>query len=131
MEAKLEKIVEELNALTVLEMSQLKSGLEEAWGVEAAAGGGVVMAAAPAAGGADAAADEATEFNVVLVASDDKKKIAAIKEVRAATGLGLKEAKEIVESAPKSIKEGVDKKTADELKSKLEAAGCKVECKPA
>ena len=130
MEQKLEKIVEELGALTVLEMSQLKSALEEAWGVEAAAGGGVVMAA-PAAGGADPAAEEATEFNVILVASDEKKKIAAIKEVRAATGLGLKEAKEIVESAPKPIKEGVDKKTADELKSKLEAAGCKVECKPA
>ena len=129
MEKKLEKIVEELGALTVLEMSQLKSALEETWGVEAATGGGVVMAA-PAADGADAATEEATEFNVTLTSIDATKKIAAIKEVRAATGLGLKEAKDICDTAPKLIKEGVDKKTADELKTKLEAAGCKVECKP-
>lgn len=117
--SKLEKIYEELSALTVLEIAELGKMLEEKWGVTAA----VAVAAAPAAGAA--ATEEKTEFTVTLE-SFGSNKIAVIKEIRAITGLGLKEAKDLVEGAPKPVKEGVDKKTADEIKGKLEAAGAKV-----
>ena len=124
--ANLEKIVEDLSALTVLEAAELAKMLEEKWGVSAAAAAAV--AAAPAAGGAAAAAEEQTEFTVVLASAGDKK-IEVIKEVRAITGLGLKEAKDLVEGAPKAVKEGVSKAEAEELKKKLEDAGAKVELK--
>lgn len=124
--ADLEKIAEDLSSLTVLEASELASMLEEKWGVSAAAP--VAMAAAPAAGGGEAAAEEKTEFDVVL-ASYGEKKINVIKEVRAITGLGLKEAKDLVEAAPKSVKDGVNKDEAEELKKKLEGAGATVELK--
>ena len=123
--ADLEKIAEELSALTVLEAAELSTLLEEKWGVSAAAP--VAVAAAPAGGG-EAAAEEQTEFDVIL-ASFGEKKINVIKEVRAMTGLGLKEAKDLVESAPKAIKEGVAKDEAEELKKKLEDAGATVELK--
>ena len=122
--ADLDKIVEELSALTVLEAAELSKKLEEHWGVSAAAP--VAAAAAPAAGGEAAA--EKDEFDVVLTAFGEKK-INVIKEVRGITGLGLKEAKELVEGAPKSVKEGVSKSEAEELKAKLEAAGASVELK--
>lgn len=121
--ADLDKIVEELSTLTVLEAAELSKKLEEHWGVSAAAP--VAAAAAPAA--AEAAAEK-DEFDVVLTAFGEKK-INVIKEVRAITGLGLKEAKELVESAPKPVKEGVSKSEAEELKAKLEAAGASVELK--
>ncbi|GAB4531926.1 MAG: 50S ribosomal protein L7/L12 [Parvularculaceae bacterium] len=125
--ADLEKIAEELSSLTVLEAAELSKLLEEKWGVSAAAP--VAVAAAPGAGGGEAAAaEEKTEFDVVLAAAGDKK-INVIKEVRAITGLGLKEAKELVEGAPKPVKEGVAKAEAEEMKAKLEAAGAKVELK--
>ncbi len=124
--ADLEKIAEELSALTVMEAAELSSLLEEKWGVSAAAPV-AVAAVAGGAGGAEAA-EEKDEFDVVL-ASFGEKKIGVIKEVRAITGLGLKEAKELVESAPKSIKEGVKKEEAEELKKKLEDAGATVELK--
>jgi large subunit ribosomal protein L7/L12 len=123
--ADLEKIAEELSALTVLEAAELSTLLEEKWGVSAAAP--VAVAAAPAGGG-EAAAEEKTDFDVIL-ASFGEKKINVIKEVRAITGLGLKEAKDLVESAPKSIKDGVPKDEAEELKKKLEDAGATVELK--
>ena len=123
--ADLEKIVEELSSLSVLEASELSKLLEDKWGVSAAA---PVAVAAPAAGGGEAAAEEKDSFTVVLAAAGDKK-INVIKEVRTATGLGLKEAKELVESAPKDIKEDVPKDEANEIKEKLEAAGAKVELK--
>ena len=123
--ANLEKIVEELSALTVLEAAELSKMLEEKWGVSAAAA--VAVAAGPAAAAA-APVEEQTEFNVVLAAAGDKK-IEVIKEVRAITGLGLKEAKDLVEGAPKPVKEGVNKAEAEEIKKKLEAAGAKVELK--
>ena len=123
--ANLDKIVEELSALTVIEAAELSKMLEEKWGVSAAA---PVAVAAVAAGGGAAAAEEQTEFEVVLAAAGDKK-IDVIKEVRAITGLGLKEAKDLVEGAPKTLKEGVSKADAEELKKKLEAAGAKVELK--
>ncbi|WP_404380702.1 50S ribosomal protein L7/L12 [Caenispirillum salinarum] len=123
--ADLEKLVDELSNLTVLEAAELSKMLEEKWGVSAAAP--VAAAAAPAAGGA-AAAEEKTEFDVIL-ASAGEKKINVIKEVRAITGLGLKEAKELVEGAPKPIKEGVDKDEAAKLKKQLEEAGASVELK--
>ena len=125
--ANLEKIVEELSSLTVLEAAELAKLLEEKWGVSAAAA--VAVAAAPAAGGgAAAAAEEKTEFTVVLASAGDKK-IEVIKEVRAITGLGLKEAKDLVEGAPKPLKEGVNKDEADKIKAQLEKAGAKVELK--
>ncbi|WP_043647246.1 50S ribosomal protein L7/L12 [Caenispirillum salinarum] len=124
--ADLEKLVDELSNLTVLEAAELSKMLEEKWGVSAAAPV-AVAGAAPAAGGA-AAAEEKTEFDVIL-ASAGEKKINVIKEVRAITGLGLKEAKELVEGAPKPIKEGVDKDEAEKLKKQLEEAGASVELK--
>ena len=123
--ADLNKIVDDLSALTVLEAAELAKLLEEKWGVSAAAA--VAVAAAPA-GGAAAAVEEQTEFTVVLASAGDKK-IEVIKEVRAITGLGLKEAKDLVEGAPKPIKEGVDKAEAEKLKEQLEKAGAKVELK--
>ncbi len=125
--ADLQKIVDDLSALTVLEAAELAKLLEEKWGVSAAAA--VAVAAAPGAGGAGAAAaEEKTEFTVVLAAAGDKK-IEVIKEVRAITGLGLKEAKDLVEGAPKPLKEGVAKDEAEKIKAQLEAAGAKVELK--
>jgi large subunit ribosomal protein L7/L12 len=123
--ADLSKIVDELSTLTVLEAAELSKLLEEKWGVSAAA----PVAAAAAGGGAAApAVEEKTEFDVVLTAAGDKK-INVIKEVRAITGLGLKEAKDLVEGAPKTVKEGVAKAEAESLKAKLEEAGAKVELK--
>lgn len=125
--ADLAKIVDELSALTILEAAELSKMLEEKWGVSAAAA--VAVAAMPAGGGAAAAAvEEQTEFTVMLAAAGDKK-IEVIKEVRAITGLGLKEAKDLVEAAPKAVKEGVGKDEADKLKKQLEGAGAKVEIK--
>jgi large subunit ribosomal protein L7/L12 len=125
--ANLEKIVEDLSSLTVLEAAELAKLLEAKWGVSAAAA--VAVAAGPAAGGAAAApAEEQTEFTVVLAAVGDKK-IEVIKEVRAVTGLGLKEAKDLVEAAPKPVKEGVSKEEAEKIKAALEKAGAKVEFK--
>ncbi|QCK87113.1 50S ribosomal protein L7/L12 [Phreatobacter aquaticus] len=123
--ADLAKIVDELSSLTVLEAAELAKLLEEKWGVSAAAA--VAVAAAPA-GAAAAAVEEQTEFTVMLAAAGDKK-IEVIKEVRAITGLGLKEAKDLVEAAPKAVKEGVTKDEAEKLKKQLEAAGAKVELK--
>ncbi|WP_347302867.1 50S ribosomal protein L7/L12 [Croceibacterium sp. TMG7-5b_MA50] len=124
--ADIAKIVEDLSALTVLEAAELAKALEEAWGVSAAA---AVAVAAPAAGGAGAAAEEEkTEFDVVLT-GDGGKKIQVIKEVRAITGLGLTEAKALVEGAPKPIKEGVNKAEAEDIKAKIEAAGGTIELK--
>ena len=122
--ADLQKIVDDLSSLTVLEAADLAKMLEEKWGVTAAAA--VAVAAAP--GAAAAAVEEKTDFTVVLASAGDKK-IEVIKEVRAITGLGLKEAKDLVEGAPKPVKEGVNKKDADEMAKKLEAAGAKVEIK--
>src|SRR6187455_2992151 len=123
--ADLSKIVDQLSTLTVLEAAELAKMLEEKWGVSAAAA--VAVAAGPAAAAA-APAEEKTEFTVVLAAAGDKK-IEVIKEVRAITGLGLKEAKDLVEGAPKPVKEGVNKDEADKLKAQLEKAGAKVELK--
>ena len=120
--ADLNKIIDELSKLTVVEAAELSKQLEEKWGVTAAA----PAAAAPAAGAAPA--EEKTEFTIFLAAAGDKK-INVIKEVRALTGLGLKEAKDLVEGAPKEVKAGVAKKEAEEIKKKLEAAGAKVELK--
>jgi len=121
----LNKIIEDLSSLTVVEAAELSKQLEEKWGVSAA----TAVAAAPAeAGGGAAPAEEKDEFTVVLTAAGDKK-INVIKEVRAVTSLGLKEAKDLVEAAPKEVKSGVNKKEADEIKTKLEAAGAKVELK--
>ena len=124
--ADLNKIVEDLSSLTVLEAAELSKMLEEKWGVSAAAP--VAVAAAPTAGGGEAAAEEKTEFDIELSESGSNK-IAVIKEVRTITGLGLKEAKDLVEGAPKEVKSGVSKKEAEEIKAKLEAAGAKVELK--
>jgi len=122
-----EDVIEWLSGQSVLEIAGLVKDLEEKWGVSAAAP--VAVAAAPGAGGdAAAPAEEKTEFDVILAAAGDKK-INVIKEVRGITGLGLKEAKDLVEGAPKSVKEGVSKEEAEEVKSKLEAAGAKVEVK--
>ena len=122
--ADLAKIVEDLSKLTVLEAAELSKMLEEKWGVSAAA----PVAVAAAGGAAAAPVEEKTEFTVVLLAAGDKK-IEVIKEVRAITGLGLKEAKDLVEGAPKPVKEGINKKDADDIKKKLEAVGAKVELK--
>jgi len=124
--ANLEKLVEELSALTVLEAAELSKLLEEKWGVSAAAP--VAVAAAPGAAAGAPAAEAKDEFTVVLAAAGDKK-INVIKAVREITGLGLKEAKDLVEGAPKPVKEGVPKADADKLKAKLEAEGAKVELK--
>lgn len=124
--ANLEKIVEDLSALTVLEAAELSKMLEDKWGVSAAAP--VAVAAAPGAAAAGAPAEEKTEFTVVLAAAGDKK-IEVIKEVRAITGLGLKEAKDLVEGAPKPVKEGVNKADAEKFKAQLEKAGAKVDLK--
>jgi large subunit ribosomal protein L7/L12 len=125
--ADLQKIVDDLSSLTVLEAAELAKLLEEKWGVSAAA---AVAVAGPAGagGGAAAPAEEKTEFTVVLAAAGDKK-IEVIKEVRAITGLGLKEAKDLVEGAPKPVKEGVAKDEAEKIKVQLEKAGAKVELK--
>jgi large subunit ribosomal protein L7/L12 len=123
--AELSKIVEDLSGLTVMEAAELAKMLEEKWGVTAAAA--VAVAAAPG-GAAVAPAEEKTDFTVVLAAAGDKK-IEVIKEVRAITGLGLKEAKDLVEGAPKPVKEGVNKDEADKIKAQLEKAGAKVELK--
>ena len=125
--ADLQKIVDDLSSLTVLEAAELAKLLEEKWGVSAAA---AVAVAGPAAGGGGAAApvEEKTEFTVVLAAAGDKK-IEVIKEVRAITGLGLKEAKDLVAGAPKPVKEGVNKEEADKIKGQLEKAGAKVDLK--
>jgi len=125
--ADLDKLVEELSGLTVLEAAELAKKLEESWGVSAAAP--VAMAAMPAGGGGDAAAaEEQTEFDVILASAGDKK-INVIKEVRAITGLGLKEAKDLVEGAPKAVKEAVSKDDAEKFKKQLEEAGATVEVK--
>jgi len=121
----LNKLVDDLSALTVLEAAELAKMLEEKWGVSAAAA--VAVAAAPAAGAA-AAAEEQTEFTVVLASAGDKK-IEVIKEVRGITGLGLKEAKDLVEAAPKPLKEGVSKDEANKIKETLEKVGAKIELK--
>ena len=124
--AELSKIVDELSSLTVLEAAELAKMLEEKWGVSAAA---AVAVATPQGGGGGAApAEEKTEFTVVLAGAGDKK-IEVIKEVRALTGLGLKEAKDLVEGAPKPVKEGVAKEEAEKMKATLEKAGAKVELK--
>ena len=123
--ADLQKIVDQLSGLTVLEAADLAKMLEEKWGVSAAAA--VAVAAAPGAAAA-APAEEKTEFTVVLAAAGEKK-IEVIKEVRALTGLGLKEAKDLVEAAPKAVKEGVTKDEAEKVKAQLEKAGAKVELK--
>jgi large subunit ribosomal protein L7/L12 len=124
--ANLEKIVEDLSSLTVLEAAELAKLLEEKWGVSAAAA--VAVAAGPASAAAAAPVEEKTEFTVVLAAIGDKK-IEVIKEVRAVTGLGLKEAKDLVEGAPKPVKEAVSKDEAEKIKAALEKAGAKVELK--
>jgi large subunit ribosomal protein L7/L12 len=124
--ADLQKIVDDLSSLTVLEAADLAKMLEEKWGVSAAAA--VAVAAGGGGGAAAAPAEEKTEFTVVL-ASAGEKKIEVIKEVRALTGLGLKEAKDLVEGAPKAVKEGVNKEEADKIKAALEKAGAKVEFK--
>ena len=120
----LNKIIENLSSLTVVEAAELSKQLEEKWGVTAA----TAVAAAPAAGAGAAPAEEKDEFTIVLTAAGDKK-INVIKEIRAVTSLGLKEAKDLVEGAPKEVKSGVNKKEAEEIKKKLEAAGAKVELK--
>src|SRR5689334_4321811 len=124
--ADLQKNVDELSSLTVLEAADLAKLLEEKWGVSAAAA--VAVAAGPAGAAGAAPAEEKTEFTVVLASAGDKK-IEVIKEVRALTGLGLKEAKDLVEGAPKPVKEGVNKEEADKMKATLEKAGAKVELK--
>ena len=122
--ADLATIVEDLSKLTVMEAAELSKMLEEKWGVSAAA----PVAAAAAGGAAAAPVEEKTEFTVMLMAAGDKK-IEVIKEVRAITGLGLKEAKDLVEGAPKAVKEGINKKDSEDIKKKLEAVGAKVELK--
>ena len=124
--ADLEQIVDQLSGLTVIEAAELSKLLEEKWGVSAAAP--VAAVAAPTAGGDEAAGEEKSEFSVVLAAAGDKK-INVIKEVRTITGLGLKEAKDLVEGAPKELKAGVSKDDADAMKAQLEAAGATVELK--
>ncbi|MYG53216.1 MAG: 50S ribosomal protein L7/L12 [Rhodospirillaceae bacterium] len=131
--ADLEKIAEDLSSLTVLEAAELSKMLEEKWGVQASAGGGMMMmpGAMPGAAAAesdDGGAEEKTEFDVILTSFGDKK-INVIKEVRAVTGLGLKEAKDLVEGAPKPVKEGTSKDEAEEIKKKLEEVGASVELK--
>ena len=123
--ADLNKIIDDLSGLTVVEAAELSKQLEEKWGVTAAA---TVAAAAPASASGSAPAEEKDEFTIMLTAAGDKK-INVIKEIRSVTALGLKEAKDLVEGAPKEVKSGVNKKEAEEIKKKLEAAGAKVELK--
>ena len=123
-----DKLVQDLGGMTVLDLVELKNKLEEEWGVTAAAPVAVAAAGAPAAGGAGAAAEEKTSFDVVLTNAGDKK-IQAIKVVRAVTGLGLKEAKDLVDGAPNPVKEGVPQDEADQIKAQLEEAGAAVEIK--
>ena len=120
----LNKIIEDLSKLTVVEAAELSKQLEEKWGVTAA----TTAVTAPVSGGAEAAAEEQSEFTIILTSTGDKK-INVIKEIRTFTTLGLKEAKDLVEGAPKEVKSGVNKKEAEEIKQKLEAAGAKVELK--
>ncbi len=127
-DALFDELVEKLSALTVKQAADLAKRLEDEWGVEAASGGGMMMMAAAPGADAGAAAEEKTEFDVILASAGDKK-INVIKEVRAITGLGLKEAKALVEEAPKPVKEGASKDEAEELKKKLEEAGATVEIK--
>lgn len=124
--ADLQKLIEDLSSLSLMQAADLVKQLEEKWGVKAATGGGMMMAMAPAAGGAAAAAEEKTEFDVKLANAGDKK-IQVIKVVREVTGLGLKEAKDLVDGAPKMVKEHVSKADAEAIKAKLEAEGAKVE----
>jgi large subunit ribosomal protein L7/L12 len=126
--ADLKKLAEEIVGLTLLEAQELKTILKDEYGIEPAAGGAVMMAGPAAGGDAGAAAEEQTEFNVILK-SAGAQKINVIKEVRAITGLGLKEAKDLVEAGGKAVKEGVSKAEADDIKAKLEAAGAEVELK--
>lgn len=126
-EQNIDQIVETLSKLSVLDISKLKTALEEKWGVKAAAAAPVMMAAAPAVGGAAASAAEATEFKVTLAAVPDDKKISVIKAIREITSLGLKEAKELVDGAPKVLKEGIAKAEAEEIQKKITAAGGKVD----
>jgi large subunit ribosomal protein L7/L12 len=126
--ADINAIADQLSSLTVMEAASLAKLLEEKWGVTAAAPVAVAMPGAAAAGGAAAAAEEKTEFDVILVTAGDKK-IQVIKEVRAVTGLGLKEAKDLVEGAPKPVKEGVSKDEAKKIKEQIEAAGGQVDVK--
>lgn len=129
--ADIEKLAEQIVGLTLLEAQQLKDLLKDKYGIEPAAGGGVMMAGPMPGGGGDgggSAEEEKTEFDVVLKAAGDSK-INVIKEVRAITGLGLKEAKDLVEAGGKSVKEGVSKEEAEEIKGKLEAAGAEIEVK--
>lgn len=128
MTADLKSLAEKIVGLTLLEAAELKKILKDEYGIEPAAGGAVMMAAAPGGGESGAAAEEKTEFDVMLMDAGEKK-INVIKEVRAITGLGLKEAKDLVEGAPKAIKEAVGKDEAEEIKKKVEAAGAKVEIK--
>lgn len=128
--AKLDQIVETLSNMTVLDLAKLKTLLEDKWGVKAAAAA-VAVAAGPAPAAAGSAEEEATEFNVTLVSVDESKKIAIIKAIREVTGLGLKEAKDIADGAPKEIKHAAAKAEAEDIKKKLEAAGGKVELKGA
>ena len=123
--ADLNKIIDDLSSLTVVEAAELSKQLEEKWGVSAAA----AVAAAPASGGAAAAPEEEKDEFTIVLSSAGEKKINVIKEVRAVTSLGLKEAKDLVEGAPKEVKSGVNKKEAEEIKAKLESAGAKVELK--
>ena len=126
--ADLNKLAEDLSSLTVIEAAELAKRLEEKWGVSAAAPVAVAAVAGGAAGGAAEAAEEKTDFDVILASAGDKK-INVIKEVRAITGLGLKEAKDLVEGAPKTVKEGANKEEADKIKKQLEEAGATVEIK--
>ncbi len=128
-EAKIEDIVETLSNLSVLDLSNLKKLLEDKWDVKASAGAPVMMAAAPAAGEGAAAAEEATDFQVILEESPADKKIAVIKIVREVTGLGLKDAKDLVEGAPKTIKDSAPKAEAEEIKTRLTETGAKVTLK--
>lgn len=128
-EANIEGLVDTLSNLSVLDLSKLKKALEEKWDVKAASGAPMMMAAAPAAGGDAGAAEEATDFQVMLEEAPADKKIAVIKVVREVTGLGLKEAKELVESAPKAVKDSAPKAEAEEIKKKLTDAGAKVALK--
>lgn len=124
--ADLQKMIDDLSSLTIMQAADLVKQLEEKWGVKAASGGGMMMAMAPAAGGGAAAAEEKTEFDVKLVDAGAKK-IQVIKVVREVTGLGLKEAKDMVDGAPKVVKEKASKADAESMKAKLEAEGAKVE----
>ena len=128
-DSNIDKIVDTLSQLTVLDMSKLKEALEEKWGVKAAAGAPMMMAAPSGASGETEAAEEATDFQVILDEYPADKKIAVIKIVREVTGLGLKEAKELVESAPKPVKESAPKAEADEIKKKITETGAKVTLK--